>query len=418
MLLASPSTPSRGRTPSAVERLEADKAKYVKTHQVIARRQEPALRGGPGPPTPHLCNELGAPASPRTPRPARRGSGRRQPRPDSLVFYRQKRDCKASVNKENAKGQGLVRRLFLGAPRDTAPSSPTPTERPAAPGSWVAPQDAPEAAGKRALCPTCSLPLSEKERFFNYCGLERALVEVLGAERFSPQSWGADASPQTGASPPHGSGDTSDWTSSNGDADGRDGAGGGGGSEAAAAAPGLASPHAPAGAEGESVAGDKQGGGGSGSGGCSSIGPGGGAIVEYFDGEDFYRCGYCKNESGSRSNGEPAEPAGVGGRGPRARGLGEEDPARGTRGGAAPVPRADAEGGTLARAAAVGIEVAPQVRVCREAARCLFGDTSAEAGTHQIVLAAPKSGSVSVSGRPANTWRRAAGEYCVWASHS
>ncbi|XP_010828552.1 PREDICTED: protein FAM110D [Bison bison bison] len=134
MLLASPSTPSRGRTPSAVERLEADKAKYVKTHQVIARRQEPAL-----------------------------------------IFYRQKRDCKASVNKENAKGQGLVRRLFLGSPRDVASSSAGSSERPAAPGGWTAPQDAPEAAGKRALCPTCSLPLSEKERFFNYCGLERAL---------------------------------------------------------------------------------------------------------------------------------------------------------------------------------------------------------------------------------------------------
>ncbi|XP_019691995.2 protein FAM110D isoform X2 [Acinonyx jubatus] len=227
MILASPSTPSRGRTPSAVERLEADKAKYVKTHQVIARRQEPALRGGPGPLSPHPYNELGPPGSPRTPRPARRSSGRRLPRPDSLIFYRQKRDCKASVNKENAKGQGLVRRLFLGAPRDATSSSPGPTERPAAPGAWAAPQDAPEASGKRALCPTCSLPLSEKERFFNYCGLERALVEVLGAERFSPQSWGADASPQPGAPPPPGSGDTSDWTSS--DTDRPDGAGGGGG---------------------------------------------------------------------------------------------------------------------------------------------------------------------------------------------
>ncbi|XP_004642891.1 protein FAM110D [Octodon degus] len=237
MLLASPSTPSRGRTPSAVERLEADKAKYVKTHQVIVRRQEPALRGTPGPLTPHVCNELGPPATPRTPGPARRGSGRRQPRPDSLIFYRQKRDCKASVNKENAKGQGLVRRLFLGASRDTTPSSPGPTERPGAPGAWAAPQDVPETAGKRPLCPTCSLPLSEKERFFNYCGLERALVEVLGAERFSPQSWGADASPKAGTSPPPGSGDTSDWTSSEGGAGSPDSAAAGGAcSEAAGSA--------------------------------------------------------------------------------------------------------------------------------------------------------------------------------------
>ncbi|KAM9687470.1 protein FAM110D [Trichechus inunguis] len=229
MLLAPPSTPSRGRTPSAVERLEADKAKYVKTHQVIVRRQEPALLGALGPLTPHPCNELGSPASPRTPGPARRGSGRRLPRPDSLIFYRQKRDCKASVNKENAKGQGLVRRLFPGAPRDATSSSPGPAERPAAPGGWAATPDAPEATGKRALCPTCSLPLSEKERFFNYCGLERALVEVLGAERFSPQSWGADASPQPGTPPPPGSGDTSDWTSSDSGADGPDGEAGGGG---------------------------------------------------------------------------------------------------------------------------------------------------------------------------------------------
>ncbi|XP_004478850.1 protein FAM110D [Dasypus novemcinctus] len=228
MLLASPSTPSRARTPSAVERLEADKAKYVKTHQVIARRQEPALRGGPRPLTPHPCNELGAPASPRTPRTARRGSGRRLPRPDSLIFYRQKRDCKASVDKENAKSQGLVRRLFLGSPRDATPSSPDPAERPVASGGWAAPQDVPEAAGKRALCPTCSLPLSEKERFFNYCGLERALVEVLGAERFSPQTWGADVSTQPGTSPLLGSGDASDWTSSDCGADRPDGAAGGG----------------------------------------------------------------------------------------------------------------------------------------------------------------------------------------------
>uniref|UniRef100_A0A5F9D1U0 Arginyl-tRNA--protein transferase 1 n=1 Tax=Oryctolagus cuniculus TaxID=9986 RepID=A0A5F9D1U0_RABIT len=27
------------------------------------------------------------------------------------------------------------------------------------------------------------------------------------------------------------------------------------------------------------------------------------SVVEYFEGEDFYRCGYCKNESGSRSHG-------------------------------------------------------------------------------------------------------------------
>lgn len=42
------------------------------------------------------------------------------------------------------------------------------------------------------------------------------------------------------------------------------------------------------------------------------------SIVEYFEGEDFYRCGYCKNETGSRSNGERAGLVGGEGR----RGLG------------------------------------------------------------------------------------------------
>nr|KAF6268003.1 arginyltransferase 1 [Myotis myotis] len=33
---------------------------------------------------------------------------------------------------------------------------------------------------------------------------------------------------------------------------------------------------------------------------CAALSP---SLVEYFEGEDFYRCGYCKNESGSRSHG-------------------------------------------------------------------------------------------------------------------
>lgn len=55
---------------------------------------------------------------------------------------------------------------------------------PAAP--WRSP---PEPPGKQALALRVSLPLSEKERFFNYCGLDRALVELLGQERFGPAGW-------------------------------------------------------------------------------------------------------------------------------------------------------------------------------------------------------------------------------------
>ncbi|NWW81154.1 F110D protein, partial [Climacteris rufus] len=47
----------------------------------------------------------------------------------------------------------------------------------------------PGAPGKPPLALRVSLPLSEQERFFNYCGLDRALVELLGRERFGPAGW-------------------------------------------------------------------------------------------------------------------------------------------------------------------------------------------------------------------------------------
>ncbi|XP_054026988.1 protein FAM110D [Dryobates pubescens] len=228
---------SRGRTPSAVERLEADKAKYVKSQQVINSRQEPALRGcsprfsprgrrllarqqctelSPG-------SELGREGARKLPCPqspvSRRAGGRRLLRPDSLIIYRQKRDCSAG-DKENTKSSGLVRRLFQGHLRDKPPSSPPANrlrEGPAAPQSpetpmlWVSAEkkearrrgassggsgdifalpgspaaQPPEPPSKQAL----ALRLSEQERFFNYCGLDRALVELLGRERFGPAGW-------------------------------------------------------------------------------------------------------------------------------------------------------------------------------------------------------------------------------------
>ncbi|NXK88198.1 F110D protein, partial [Formicarius rufipectus] len=234
---------SGARRPSAVERLEADKAKYVKSQQVISRRQEPALRGSPRL-SPHgrrllarqQCGELcpGSELSRESPRklpcppsPVSRGGGgssRRLLRPDSLIIYRQKRDCLGG-DKENAKGSGLVRRLFQGPLRDKPPGSPpargvgegppartqspetpmlwAPVEKeqartpgasgggrggifPAPPSPSAEPLEPPE---KQALSLRVSLPLSEKERFFNYCGLDRALVELLGRERFGPAGW-------------------------------------------------------------------------------------------------------------------------------------------------------------------------------------------------------------------------------------
>ncbi|XP_074782013.1 protein FAM110D [Athene noctua] len=231
-----------GRRPSAVERLEADKAKYVKSQQVINSRQEPALRGCSPRLSPRSrrllacqqCNELcqGSELNREGPRKlpcpqspvSRRTGGRRLLRPDSLIIYRQKRDCPGG-DKENTKGSGLVRRLFQGPLRDKPPSSPTarvlgegppasqspetrmlwvPAEKEEArtpdassgggsggifplPGGPMA--QPPEPPSKQTLALRISLPLSEQERFFNYCGLDRALVELLGRERFGPAGW-------------------------------------------------------------------------------------------------------------------------------------------------------------------------------------------------------------------------------------
>ncbi|XP_037532740.1 protein FAM110C [Nematolebias whitei] len=183
-----------GRFVSAVERLEADKAKYVKTQQVINTKQEPVLAPCATPPpqprraisvpgslTPHLplrrssytpfstlsgsftskdenenddarkenrrtsvdveahnrsnVNNLTTP-SPRTPRVIglvaphsapvlRRSTGKRMLRPDSLVIYRQKKECKnpnsATVGENDnmeIKGYSFVRRLFQGSMRE------------------------------------------------------------------------------------------------------------------------------------------------------------------------------------------------------------------------------------------------------------------------------------------------------------
>ncbi|KAK5861972.1 hypothetical protein PBY51_017407 [Eleginops maclovinus] len=183
-----------GRSISAVERLEADKAKYVKSQQVINTKQEPVLvpcatpppqprraLSTPGSLTPRLPPRSSSntpystlsgsftsrdenenddsrkenrrtsvdvqahnqsnvnnvlPPNPRTPginalvaphsAPVlRRSNGKRMLRPDSLLMYRQKKECKspegAAVGENNnseVKGYSFVRRLFQGSMRE------------------------------------------------------------------------------------------------------------------------------------------------------------------------------------------------------------------------------------------------------------------------------------------------------------
>lgn len=226
-----------GRSISAVERLEADKAKYVKSQQVINTKQEPVLVpcatppphtrrafSTPGSLTPRLPprrlsntpfsissgsfpsrdeNENDdsrkenrrtsvdievhnrsnvnyvTPPSPRTPGTnklvaphsapvLRKSTGKRMLRPDSLVIYRQKKECKSlsdaaagENNNMDVKGQSFVRRLFQGSMREKngggegriqkmvigeekAPSRDGDSRM-----SWTNDKDAPDGAGSR-----------------------------------------------------------------------------------------------------------------------------------------------------------------------------------------------------------------------------------------------------------------------------
>ncbi|XP_068773387.1 protein FAM110D isoform X2 [Struthio camelus] len=174
-------------------------------------------RGGAGGPRPPPLAPGLAEPGPRLPAGADAG-GQRGPGAQRRGAPRgrqgQKRDCPV-VNKENAKGYGLVRRLFQGPLRDKPPGSPAAApQSPDTPMLWAPaekeeartqgasggivplpggrpPPPASPGPGKQPLGLRVSLPLSEKERFFNYCGLDRALVEVLGQERFGPAGWDA-----------------------------------------------------------------------------------------------------------------------------------------------------------------------------------------------------------------------------------
>ncbi|XP_062981887.1 protein FAM110C [Elgaria multicarinata webbii] len=126
---------------SAVERLAADKAKYVKSQQVISTKQEPvAALSSASESSSESCSEeskaanhVGEEASAKSkvksmpdsaPAPLERGlpivrrsSAKRQIRPDSLVIYRQKCEFVRGQSHESARGS-LVRRLFQGSSKE------------------------------------------------------------------------------------------------------------------------------------------------------------------------------------------------------------------------------------------------------------------------------------------------------------
>ncbi|XP_042302453.1 protein FAM110C [Sceloporus undulatus] len=125
---------------SAVERLAADKPKYVKSQQVIRTRQEPVVvtaLSSASESSSESCSveskkanneaeeksaksqvnhtlDSGPAPLERGPPIVRRSSAKRQIRPDSLVIYRQKCEFVRGQSQESTRGS-LVRRLFQGS---------------------------------------------------------------------------------------------------------------------------------------------------------------------------------------------------------------------------------------------------------------------------------------------------------------
>ncbi|XP_017369513.1 protein FAM110C [Cebus imitator] len=211
---------------SAVERLAADRAKYVRGPG--AGRGAASEGIGPGA-VKCLGTDPGPPA--RAPAPvARRAIARKPLRPDSLIIYRQKCEFVRGPGADGRRAS-LVKKLFQGPGKDkapvppetprtgeegkaanpeTVPTKPDPAAAPAPPetsapsarSGSAAPSRAPAAppgpeprvVRRRGLQRSQSDLSSrysaalESDTFFQYCGLDPEVVEALGRENFTAGS--------------------------------------------------------------------------------------------------------------------------------------------------------------------------------------------------------------------------------------
>uniref|UniRef100_A0A673LR18 Si:ch211-107n13.1 n=1 Tax=Sinocyclocheilus rhinocerous TaxID=307959 RepID=A0A673LR18_9TELE len=147
---------SRGRSVSAVERLEADKAKYVKSQQVINTKQEPVLVPcATPPPVPRRNFTVSTPSTPVLP-------------PRNQTDDSRKENCRNETDVETKNRNN--------ANKPTVPCPRTPITAPLMRSDLK--------HSKSELRLRCSLAMSEQERFFDYCGLDLDMVERLGPENF------------------------------------------------------------------------------------------------------------------------------------------------------------------------------------------------------------------------------------------
>uniref|UniRef100_A0A7N9CN11 Family with sequence similarity 110 member C n=1 Tax=Macaca fascicularis TaxID=9541 RepID=A0A7N9CN11_MACFA len=206
---AAPRDPDAARPArrSAVERLAADRAKYVRGRPGTGRASLPRAAA------PGRSSARGTTLGPG-PRPApvaRRAIARKPLRPDSLIIYRQKCEFMRGAGADGPRAS-LVKKLFQGPGKDKVPVPRTgdegktgnPETVPTKPGAAAdlapprpqpQPRSAPRVLRRRGLqrsqsdlSSRYSAALAESDTFFQYCGLDPEVVEALGRENFTAGS--------------------------------------------------------------------------------------------------------------------------------------------------------------------------------------------------------------------------------------
>uniref|UniRef100_A0A8C5RL29 Protein FAM110B n=1 Tax=Laticauda laticaudata TaxID=8630 RepID=A0A8C5RL29_LATLA len=167
---------------SAVERLEADKAKYVKSQEVINAKQEPVKPAVlPKPPVcPAAKRALGSP---------------------TLKVFSNNAKTESGVQRENLKLE-ILKNIINSSEGSTIPCSSSAPPLPPKPKiATITTLKSPEMDSVESTCGVSRRPslqrsksdLSDRyfrvdadvERFFNYCGLDPEELENLGMENFA-----------------------------------------------------------------------------------------------------------------------------------------------------------------------------------------------------------------------------------------
>uniref|UniRef100_A0A669NZL2 Family with sequence similarity 110 member A n=1 Tax=Phasianus colchicus TaxID=9054 RepID=A0A669NZL2_PHACC len=190
------------RKPSAVERLEADKAKYVKSQQVASTRQEPVK-----PPllkqplfVPGVRRAMLTPSRKTTPGPRSAGRAKTSLNLEILNHLINGCDSPKAESPRGGERHGAAEAMNTSrvGKAPGSPAAPRPPGTVAVRRVDVRPCGAlpPAVARRQTLLHRSKSDLSDRfsratadlERFFNYCGLDPEEVRDMGAEHFARAS--------------------------------------------------------------------------------------------------------------------------------------------------------------------------------------------------------------------------------------